>query len=101
MALDELPRTVDEALQHLIKELPLNVKTKIAKMDKSDLNVLHMTMGPHIRDEFELWKGNDELLESCRILGGKDQLHMDAVSGMIINLLWARLRRTHTVRVVK
>ena len=72
--------------------LPLRDKTKIAKMDKSDLTVLHMTIGPHIRDEFGLLKGNHELLESCRILSGQDQLHMEAVSAMIINLLCGRAR---------
>jgi hypothetical protein len=97
----QVPKTVEEAIDHLIEELPLKDKTKIAKMDKFDLMTLHMTIGPHIRDEFELWKGNDELLESCRKLSGQDQLHMDSVSKMIIDLLWARLRRTHSVRVVK
>ena len=96
-----VPKTVEEAIDRLMEELPLKDKTKIAKMDKSDLTVLHMTIGPHIRDEFELWKGNDELLESCRKLSGQDELHMDTVSEMIIDLLWARLRRTHSVRVVK
>ena len=97
----KIPKTVEEAIDRLMVDLPLRDKTKIAKMDKSDLTVLHMTIGPHIRDEFELWKGNDELLESCRKLSGQDQLHMDTVSEMIIDLLWARLRRTHSVRVVK
>lgn len=101
MTLSDVPKTVEEAIDHLIEKLPLHTKTKIAKMDKSDLTVLHITIGPHIRDEFELWKGNDELLESCRILRGQDQLRTDAVSSIIIDLLWARLRRTHSVRVVK
>ena len=101
MTQNDIPKTVKEAIDRLIAELPLRDRTKIAKMDKSDLTVLHMTIGPHIRDEFELWKGNDELLESCRKLSGQDQLHMDSVSAIIIDLLWARLRRTHSVRAVK
>ena len=101
MPLDDVPKTVEEAIDRLMEELPLRDKTRIAKMDKSDLTVLHATIGPHIRDEFELWRGNIELLESCRKLSGQDQLHMDVVPSMIIDLLWARLRRTHSVRVVK
>jgi len=100
-ARNNIPMTVEEAIDRLVEKLPLKDRTKIAKMDKSDLAVLHMTIGPHIRDEFELWEGNDELSNSCRELSGYDQLHMDTVSKMIIDLLWARLRRTHAVRMVK
>ena len=101
MVPNDIPKTVEEAIDHLTAKLPLRDKTKIAKMDRFDLGALHMTIGPYIRDEFGLWRGNDELLESCRILSGQDQLYMDAVSAMISNLLWAKLRRTHSVRLVK
>lgn len=101
MTRKEIPKTVEEAIDYLIAELPLKDKTRIAKMDKREIIALHRTMGPHIRDEFGLLKGNSELLESCRILSGHKRLHMDAVPGMLIDLLWARLRRTHSLRVIK
>ncbi len=101
MTSNHMPRTVDKAIDLLMAKLSLREKIGIAKMDKLDLGVLNMTLGPYIRDEFGLLKGNQELLESCRILSGRDDLHMDVVPAIIIRLLWATLRRTHSVRVVK
>ena len=101
MTLNDVPKTVEEALDRLMAKLSLKEKVNIAKMDKLDLDVLSSAIGPYIRDEFGLFEGNKQLLESCRILSGRDQLHMDVVPVIIIRLLWARLRRTHSVRVVK
>ena len=97
----EMPKTVEEAIDLLMAKLSLREKTGIAKMGKRDLGILNVTLGSYIRDEFGLLEGNDELLESCRILSGRDDLRMDAVPVIIIHLLWAGLRRTHSVRVVK
>ena len=101
MTPDNLPATVEEAIELLMAKLSLREKTRIAKMEPSDRNSLYVTIGPYIRDEFGILKGNDELLKSCRNLSDQDHLHMDAVPKIIIDLLWARLRRTHSVRVVK
>ena len=95
------PKTVDEAVERLISELSLRDKVKIAKMDRENSLYLHKTLGSHIRQEFGLWSGNIELLESCRLLTGQDQCHVDRASAMIIDALWARLKRTHAVRAVK
>ena len=53
------PENVEEAVDRLIEELPLKEKMKIAKMETSELTSLHMILGPHIRDEFELLKAID------------------------------------------
>ncbi len=101
MTSNHVPKTVEEAIDRLMAKLSLKEKVNIAKMDKLDLDVLNMTIGPYIRDEFGLFEGNKQLLESCRILSGRNQLHMDVVPLIITRLLWAGLRRTHSVRVVK
>ena len=98
---NDVPTNIEGAIDHLIAQLPLKDKTRIAKMNRFDLSPLHRTMAPSIRDEFGLLKGNRGLLESCRKLNGQDMIHMDAVPAMIIDLLWANLRRTYSVRVVK
>ena len=97
----ELPRSVGEAVERLISELPLKDRVRIAKMDRWELSALHVILGPHIRERYGFWAGNNELMESCRILSGKDRFDIATGSAMIIDTMWARLRRTHAMRAVK
>jgi Domain of unknown function (DUF6794) len=96
-----LPRSVDEAVNRLISELPLRYTAKIAKMNGRDLSALHATIGPHIREKYGLWTGNKSLMESCRMLSGQNEFHIDTASMMIIGAMWARLKRTHSLRAMK
>ena len=95
------PETVDEAVERLISELPLKEKAQIAKMEPWELSALHVTLGPHIREKFGFWTGNEKLMESCRALSGKENFDSAIASAMIIDAMWARLRRTHAIRAVK
>lgn len=95
------PRSVDEAVDMLIAELPLRYTGKIAKMNGRDLSALHATIGPYIMENFGLRRGNEELMESCRIWSGQEEFHIDTASAMIIRAMWARLKRTHALRAVK
>ena len=97
----ELPRSVDEAVERLISELPLKDRVRIAKMDRWELSALHVTFGPHIREKYGFWTGNEALMESCRVLSGKDRFDIATGSAMIIDTMWARLRRTHAMRAVR
>ena len=101
MPFHNLPKTVDEAVERLLDELSLKEKARIAKMDASDLKVLHITFGPHIRAIFGFWTVNEELLASCSAFGGEKSLDAAECSAMIIDVMWARLRRTHSLRAVK
>ena len=95
------PKSVDEAVDRLISELPFKDKSTIAKMDKFDLSALPFTIGNYIREQFGLGRGNDELMQSCRSLAEEDDLHEETASMVIIEALWERLRQTHGLRVVK
>ena len=97
----DLPRSIDEAVNRLISELPLRYAAKIAKMNGRDLSALHATIGPYIRENFGLWRGNDQLMESCRMLNGQDYLHIDSASMVILESMWAKLKQTHSLRAVK
>jgi Domain of unknown function (DUF6794) len=97
----DLPRTVDEAVERLISELPLKDRVSIAKMNKRELSAMHVTLGPGIREKYGFWTGNQELMESCRVLSGKDRFDIATGSAMIIDLMWARLKQTHSLRAVK
>ncbi len=101
MLSSNLPKTVDEAVETLISELTLKERAKIARMGRDELKVLHITFGPHIREKFGFWSGNEALMESCRVLGGDGSFDISKCSQMIIDALWARLRRTHALRAVK
>ena len=98
---DHLPRSVDEAVNRLISELPLRYAAKIAKMNGRDLSALHGTIGPYIRENFGLWRGNDQLMESCRMFNDHDYLHIDSASMVIMEALWAQLKETYAIRAVK
>jgi hypothetical protein len=97
----QLPRTVEEAVDQLISELPLKGKTKIASKKEEDLVYLHLSLGEYIRSNFGLRSGNKELLESCCSASGKKELNEDKASELIIREFWKKLQETHVLRVVK
>ena len=95
------PKTVDEAVDRLIAQLPLKDKTKLSKMGKEDLSALPYTIGNYIREKFGLGRGNDELMNSCRSLAEEEDLHEETASMVIIEALWKKLKKTHGLRAVK
>jgi hypothetical protein len=101
MPTGDLPKTADEAVERLISELPLKDRVSIAKMNKRELSAMHVILGPGIRERYGFWTGNQELMESCRVLSGKDRFDIATGSAMIIDLMWARLKRTHSLRAMK
>jgi len=96
-----LPKNVDQAVDRLISKLTLKDKSKISKMGEYDLSALPFTIGNYIREEFDLGRGNEELMASCHSLAGEDDIHEKTASAIIINVLWERLRQTHALRAVK
>ena len=95
------PRTIDEAVDAIISELPLRNKTAIANLKDEELIYLRSTLGGYIRDKFGLWHENNELLKSCCSFMEVDSLKADDASAIIITRLWRRLKETHALRVVK
>jgi hypothetical protein len=94
------PKTVDERVCVLTKELSLKDKTTIANMAETDLVDLHFSLGLSIRNRY-LYPRNEKLLESCRQEAKDKYLHWDEASRVIIKALWKRLRKTHKLRVVE
>lgn len=97
----ELPKTVDEAVDRLISELPLKFKNKLSNMPEDNLVDLRLTFGIQIRNVFRLDAGNRDLLESCRDAAKDKYLHHSQAPSVIIQMLWRKLRDTHKLRVVK
>ena len=95
------PKTVKEAVNRLIGELPLKDKTTIANMAEDDLTTLQFSLGDYIGREFGIWSGNRQLLDSCEIILGDAHLPPDFAPSVIIKELWQCLRETHKLRVLK
>ena len=95
------PKTVEEAVDSLIDELSLRDKTTISNMAEDELINLHISLGEYIRNEFGLWTGNKDLMDSCSAIAQVDKVLEDTASVIIIEGLWKRLRETHKLRLVK
>ena len=100
-AIPSYPRTIDEAVDTLVAELPLKNKMAISNMEDEELIYLRTTLGAYIRDRFGLLDENSELLKDCCFFMEVESLHADDASAIIITRLWRQLRETHTLRVVK
>ena len=97
----DFPKSVDEAVDKIIEELPLKDRVYIAGLEKKDLGLIHGMLGSYIRQDFGLFRGNRELIQSCRKVSGRQALTADEVPLVIMKALWERLKVTHTLRVVK
>jgi hypothetical protein len=95
------PQTLDDAVDRLFAELPFRERTKIGNMAKEDLQTLHPTFMPHIRDDFGLWDDNAALLASCRTVAKDPQLHQDEAGPLIVRKLWEKLQKSYRLRMVK
>ena len=95
------PRTVEDAVDRLLSELPLKAKTHIAKLEIYELKMLYPTLGEHIKKEYGLKLKNGELMKDCRFLLNGKAIDEDVAAELIIKEMWKKLRETHTLRVVK
>lgn len=60
-----LPRTVDEVADLLITDLPPQEMATLSGMTENDFIRLYDSVANYVLDEFKVWTGNDDLLESC------------------------------------
>lgn len=95
------PRTVEEAIDRLVSELPLKDRMKIARMDEVDIHCLHTTLGLYIRNNYGLWLDNGKLIRDCRFIAKDSSLDADDASAVIIHELWQVLRESHELRLLK
>jgi hypothetical protein len=86
----EYPKSVQDAVERLLSELSDTDKLAIQNSSKENLAMFHHGLGNYIRNEFGLWKDNEELLRDC-LPGAKDPKPDDA-SSVIIKALWRSLQ---------
>jgi hypothetical protein len=95
------PKTVDEAVEILLEEMPLKEKTGIANTEEAALSGLHVTLGGYIRRRLGLWSGNHALLESCAQAAGRERIDADEASTLILRELRKRLLDAYSLRRIK
>ncbi len=95
------PKTVNDAVRQIIKNMPLENRVRIANLNAKDLQPLYLTLGTFVRNQLLRKDVRKELLESCRAVSGNDLLNEIQASLVIIQKLWEELRDTHKLRVVK
>ena len=95
-----IPKTVEEAVQILMKELSLKDKVAIANMNADEVEDLHFGLGMFIRNRFGFWEGNPRLLLDCAEDAGKRIEDADVASAVIIGRLALELERTHKLRKI-
>jgi hypothetical protein len=98
--LSQRPRTVQEAVDRLISELPLRNRVCLAREDEIDLSDSNHHLGQYIRDHYGLRAKSSKLMESCRSLANAQDLCPERASAIIIKELRKKLRITHKLRIV-
>ena len=85
-----LPRTVDEVADLLIADLPPKEMVTLSNMDEGDFLRLYDSVAQYVLDEFKIWTGNDDLLESCFAnFSGGDEATDPAM--VILRRVWQKL----------
>ena len=95
------PKTVDEAVDLIISELTLKDKARIARMSPEEARALPISLGDYIWVKFGLRDGNDELIESCCLAVGTDDLHKERAIDVIADAVWKKLKETYAMRALK
>lgn len=72
-----LPETVDEVADLLISDLMAADIVKLVHMKTEDFLMLYREVANILLDEFNIWTGNDALLQSCVEQIGIDEGELD------------------------
>ncbi|RJQ79501.1 MAG: hypothetical protein C4519_10960 [Desulfobacteraceae bacterium] len=59
------PRTVNEAAELLLSDLLIQHLRSLSCMTEKEFNLLCDHVTPYLNEEFQIWQGNHDLLESC------------------------------------
>lgn len=59
------PATVNEAAELLLSDLLVQHLKTLSNMTEHEFNLLCDHVTPYLIEEFQIWQGNNDLLESC------------------------------------
>jgi hypothetical protein len=98
---DNLPQTVEHAVDKLLAKLSLREKTMIANIPPENLQNLYPSLEESVQSELRFWLANEKLMESCRLASGKHEFDGHAAVVVIIEALWNKLQKTNVLRIVR
>jgi hypothetical protein len=95
--------TVDEVIDDIIAEMPLDDRVRIANLDEDGIAVVQLALGKYLRYLIDNQSEdvNEKLLKDCIKQSGNETLDEDEAALYILKELWNRLRETHRLRAVK
>ena len=95
--------TVDQIVNEIISELPLDDKVRAANLDENGFAALQQELGKYIRHfiDSQTEVVNEELMADCIDQSGNGTLNEFEAASLILKEIWNRLRKTHRLRVVK
>ncbi len=95
--------TVDQIVNEIISELPLDDKVRAANLDENGFAALQLELGKYvwhlIFNQTEVV--NEELMADCINQSGNGTLNEFEAASFILKEIWKRLRKTYRLRVVK
>lgn len=85
-----LPKTVDEAVEYILKDMDQESIKKLRATPCHDLIKFHFGWGMGIRNSLGLWQKDSPLRRSCAKRVGQEDMHPDEASGIIIEAVWQK-----------
>ena len=97
------PNSVDQIVNEIIAEMPLDDRVRTANLDEDGLAVLQLALGKYLRHLIDNQSEdvNKKLLKDCINQSGNETLDEAEAASYILKELWDRLRKTHRLRAVK
>jgi hypothetical protein len=95
------PQSVQECVERLKTVLSLKERASIANMQPDELGLLRKSLGEFVKNTYGLYTGNDALMKSCAQVGQLTQPLAEEACAVILRSLWAVLRKTHKLRIVR
>jgi hypothetical protein len=93
-------KTLDEAANRLISELPMMDRIIISNMEVEDLDPVHLAFAEFVKNRF-LFEHTSELLISCQQEAGREDLSPENEVTLIIHRVWEKLRADNELRLMR
>jgi hypothetical protein len=95
--------TVNQVVNEIIAEMPLDDRVRTANLDEDGLSVLQLALGKYLRYLIDNQSEdvNKKLLKDCIKQSGNETLDEAEAASYILKELWNRLKETHRLRAVK
>ncbi|MGD8242726.1 MAG: hypothetical protein PVF59_07875 [Desulfobacterales bacterium] len=94
-----LPKTVDEAADLLISDLPTREMATLSALTENDFVHLYESVAQYVLEEFKVWTGNVELLDSCMGQVGEGQQIAEPAM-VILRRVWQKLNDFPEILIV-